>query len=153
MSHTICSLLKIPVLSYKGCLFFFALFLISDHHETSYSWDETGGGAGKRTKISHPSPQAMTSWDIDGGLAADFDGSLSGLGTELGTSSYNMRWVDVWRQWFFVYTCIVQVSNHVTHDPEFRTTSYKMRWVDRDVSCVLCMYCTGQQPYNTQSRV
>nr|KAG5707063.1 hypothetical protein BaRGS_011774 [Batillaria attramentaria] len=33
----------------------------------------------------------MTSWDIDGGLAADFDGSLSGLGTELGTSSYNMR--------------------------------------------------------------
>ncbi|RUS75951.1 hypothetical protein EGW08_016297 [Elysia chlorotica] len=32
----------------------------------------------------------MTSWDIDGGLAADFDGSLSGLGTELGTSSYNM---------------------------------------------------------------
>ncbi|XP_076437440.1 transcription factor CP2-like isoform X2 [Babylonia areolata] len=62
----------------------------SDHHETSYTWDETGGGAGKRTKISHPTPQAMSSWDIDGGLAADFDGSLSGLGTELGTASYNM---------------------------------------------------------------
>ncbi|GFS09959.1 transcription factor CP2-like protein 1 isoform X4 [Elysia marginata] len=89
-----------------------------------YSWSEdTGGGAGKRSKLSHSSPlvphngvgianvnvavaaggghhhqhqnptssAAMTSWDIDGGLAADFDGSLSGLGTELGTSSYNMR--------------------------------------------------------------
>ncbi|KAK7497589.1 hypothetical protein BaRGS_00011229 [Batillaria attramentaria] len=63
----------------------------SGHHESNYNWDEeTGGGAGKRTKISHPSASAMTSWDIDGGLAADFDGSLSGLGTELGTSSYNM---------------------------------------------------------------
>lgn len=67
-------------------------YLCSDHHDQGYSWDETGGGAGKRTKISHPSSShAMTSWDIDGGLAADFDGSLSGLGTELGTSSYNMR--------------------------------------------------------------
>ncbi|ELT94029.1 hypothetical protein CAPTEDRAFT_222821 [Capitella teleta] len=28
--------------------------------------------------------------DIDGGLAADFDGSLSGLGVELGSSTYNM---------------------------------------------------------------
>ena len=42
--------------------------------------------------------QSFTSWfngikadDIDGGLAADFDGSLSGLGVELGSSTYNMR--------------------------------------------------------------
>ncbi len=42
--------------------------------------------------------QSLTSWlndikndDIDGGLAADFDGSLSGLGVELGSSTYNMR--------------------------------------------------------------
>ncbi len=33
----------------------------------------------------------MKNDDIDGGLAADFDGSLSGLGVELGTSTYNMR--------------------------------------------------------------
>ncbi|KAL5009948.1 hypothetical protein ScPMuIL_012253 [Solemya velum] len=39
---------------------------------------------------AHVSPTTINSWDIDGGLAADFDGSLSGLGTELGTSSYNM---------------------------------------------------------------
>jgi len=65
------------------------------HH--GYSWpDETGGGAGKRPKTYHSSSthttatSAMSSWDIDGGLAADFDGSLSGLGTELGTASYNM---------------------------------------------------------------
>lgn len=31
--------------------------------------------------------------DIDGGLADDFDGSLSGLGVELGASTYNMRFV------------------------------------------------------------
>lgn len=31
--------------------------------------------------------------DIDDGLAADFDGSLSGLGIELGTASFNMRLV------------------------------------------------------------
>ena len=31
--------------------------------------------------------------DIDGGLAADFDGSLSGLGVELGAGAYNMRYV------------------------------------------------------------
>lgn len=40
---------------------------------------------------------SLSSWfktdDIDGGLAADFDGSLSGLGVELGSSTYNMRWV------------------------------------------------------------
>ncbi|XP_005094032.1 transcription factor CP2 [Aplysia californica] len=65
------------------------------HH--GYSWsEETGGGAGKRTKMYHSTPTAttqpssMSTWDIDGGLAADFDGSLSGLGTELGTASYNM---------------------------------------------------------------
>lgn len=31
--------------------------------------------------------------DIDDALAADFDGSLSGLGIELGTASFNMRFV------------------------------------------------------------
>lgn len=30
--------------------------------------------------------------DIDDALAADFDGSLSGLGMELGTASFNMRY-------------------------------------------------------------
>ncbi|XP_046542864.1 transcription factor CP2-like isoform X1 [Haliotis rubra] len=70
-------------------------------HALSFTWnDETGAGAGKRTKTSHISSHStpsttttttsLSSWDIDGGLAADFDGSLSGLGTELGTSSYNM---------------------------------------------------------------
>ncbi|KAK6182663.1 hypothetical protein SNE40_010293 [Patella caerulea] len=58
-------------------------------HLTLWNTDDTGSGAGKRTKISH-SAHSLSSWDIDGGLAADFDGSLSGLGTELGTSSYNM---------------------------------------------------------------
>ena len=29
--------------------------------------------------------------DIDGGLAADFDGSFSGLGADLSSSTYNMR--------------------------------------------------------------
>ncbi|XP_076456307.1 transcription factor CP2-like isoform X2 [Babylonia areolata] len=62
------------------------LLTISDQQETNCAWEDAGGGAGKRTKISHP----MTAWDIVGGLAADFDGSFSGLGTELGTSSYNM---------------------------------------------------------------
>ena len=37
----------------------------------------------------------VSSWDIDGGLAADFDGSLSGLGTEIGTNTYNMRYSKV----------------------------------------------------------
>ncbi|CAG5116639.1 unnamed protein product, partial [Candidula unifasciata] len=67
----------------------------SVHH--SYTWsDDTGAGAGKRSKMYHSTPMPQTStnsistWDIDGGLAADFDGSLSGLGTELGTASYNM---------------------------------------------------------------
>ena len=33
--------------------------------------------------------------DIDDALAADFDGSLSGLGIELGTASFNMRSVKL----------------------------------------------------------
>jgi hypothetical protein len=35
----------------------------------------------------------LSSWnpDIDDALAADFDGSLSGLGMEAGTNPYNMR--------------------------------------------------------------
>ncbi|XP_033733292.1 transcription factor CP2-like [Pecten maximus] len=57
----------------------------------SFSWstverDSPGTQGGKRTKMSHP----ITSWDINDSLAADFDGSLSGLGTELGTGTYNM---------------------------------------------------------------
>ena len=65
---------------------------------SGHTEDESGG---KRTKTSHyndilqtlptTSGQAVTNWDIDGGLAADFDGSLSGLGTELGSTTYNMR--------------------------------------------------------------
>lgn len=56
--------------------------------------------SGKRTKTSHYSEilqnlpnvsvSTISNWDIDGGLAADFDGSLSGLGTELGSTTYNM---------------------------------------------------------------
>ena len=45
---------------------------------------------------------SLTSWlnnikadDIDGGLAADFDGSFSGLGSELGSNPYNMRYMLV----------------------------------------------------------
>lgn len=34
----------------------------------------------------------MKSDDIEGGLAADFDGSLAGLGVELGSAPYNMRY-------------------------------------------------------------
>ena len=33
--------------------------------------------------------------DIDDALAADFDGSLSGLGMELGTNSFNMRYFTI----------------------------------------------------------
>jgi len=47
-------------------------------------------------KMSH----SLSSWlnhikadDIDGGLAADFDGSFSGLGSELGSNPYNMRYL------------------------------------------------------------
>ena len=60
---------------------------------------------GKRTKMSHPAPSSLgvSNWDIDGGLAADFDGSLSGLGAELGTSTYNMRWVNS----FFLFVGVV----------------------------------------------
>ncbi|ESO86835.1 hypothetical protein LOTGIDRAFT_128306 [Lottia gigantea] len=59
-------------------------------HLSLWNTEETGTGAGKRTKISHTNSSSLSAWDIDAGLAADFDGSLSGLGTELGTSSYNM---------------------------------------------------------------
>jgi len=40
---------------------------------------------------SFPGNTTISNWDIDGGLAADFDGSLSGLGAELGSTTYNMR--------------------------------------------------------------
>ena len=53
-------------------------------------------------KLCGNSQTSFTSWlngikadDIDDGLAADFDGSLSGLGVELGSSTYNMRYVSV----------------------------------------------------------
>jgi len=36
---------------------------------------------------------SIKSDDIDGGLAADFDGSFSGLGSELGSNPYNMRYL------------------------------------------------------------
>jgi hypothetical protein len=37
----------------------------------------------------------MSSWhDIDDNLAADLDGSLSGLGEDLSTASYNMRLIS-----------------------------------------------------------
>ncbi|GAB1597925.1 transcription factor CP2-like protein 1 isoform X1 [Argonauta hians] len=55
----------------------------------SINWSDDSSTAGKRSKIIHNLPQ-VTNWDIDGGLAADFDGSLSGLGSELGSGTYNM---------------------------------------------------------------
>lgn len=51
-----------------------------------------------------PGNHALSNWltfkadDIDDGLAADFDGSLSGLGVELGSSTYNMRHVG--KEWW-----------------------------------------------------
>lgn len=65
----------------------------------SFSWstsgpDVTGSTGGKRTKIAHHTsvtPATISSWDINDSLAADFDGSLSGLGSELGSATYNMR--------------------------------------------------------------
>lgn len=69
----------------------------SDNLHSGSSGNQSGG---KRTKTSHyndilhslptTTGASVTSWDIDGGLAADFDGSLSGLGTELGSTTYNM---------------------------------------------------------------
>lgn len=57
----------------------------------SVNWSDDSSTAGKRSKIIHNLHAAVTNnWDIDGGLAADFDGSLSGLGSELGTGTYNM---------------------------------------------------------------
>ncbi|KAK3106474.1 hypothetical protein FSP39_020683 [Pinctada imbricata] len=58
----------------------------------SFAWvsDALVSQGGKRTKMSHPASNPITSWEINDSLAADFDGSLSGLGTEIGTNSYNM---------------------------------------------------------------
>lgn len=39
--------------------------------------------------------------DIDDNLAADFDGSLSGLGVDLSVASYNMRSVTKLFYFFF----------------------------------------------------
>ena len=72
----------------------------------SFTWsacgDDGSSKSGKRTKTSHyhegapvtTEQNAVSNWDIDGGLAADFDGSLSGLGVELGSTTYNMRLVN-----------------------------------------------------------
>ena len=58
--------------------------------------DRDGQG---QSGLHHNVASTLSSWlhdikndDIDGGLAADFDGSLSGLGEELGSSTYNMRY-------------------------------------------------------------
>jgi len=40
--------------------------------------------------------------DIDDNLAADFDGSLSGLGVDLSVASYNMRWAYFYFILFFL---------------------------------------------------
>lgn len=48
--------------------------------------------------VLYPNMTTAVHWpvdDIDDALAADFDGSLSGLGIELGTSNFNMRSVSV----------------------------------------------------------
>ena len=60
----------------------------------SYGWssDEHGNQGSKRTKMSHHNI-SITSWDINDSLAADFDGSLSGLVNDLGSGTYNMRFV------------------------------------------------------------
>ena len=57
----------------------------------SFIWssDDIGTQGSKLTKMSHNI--STTSWDINDSLAADFDGSLSGLGNELGSTPYNMR--------------------------------------------------------------
>ena len=54
---------------------------------------------GRMTEQTYSTTASLSSWlanmkadDIDGGLAANFDGSLSGLGVELGSSTYNMRY-------------------------------------------------------------
>ena len=41
--------------------------------------------------------KANMSWrlQLEDGLAADFETNLSGLGTELGTGAYNMRFVCI----------------------------------------------------------
>ncbi|OWF46332.1 Upstream-binding protein 1 [Mizuhopecten yessoensis] len=72
-------------------LFYFNSCFLANIDQMSFSWstierDSPGTQGGKRTKMSHH----ITSWDINDSLAADFDGSLSGLGTELGTATYNM---------------------------------------------------------------
>lgn len=47
--------------------------------------------------------------DIDDALAADFDGSLSGLGIELGTSNFNMRSVLVFFHCIFTLCALRQL--------------------------------------------
>ncbi|KAL3837134.1 hypothetical protein ACJMK2_022512 [Sinanodonta woodiana] len=79
-----------------------------DLSHMSFNWSAVCSddvGASKRSKMSHTpstpnsghnsvpgssSSSTITTWDIDAGLAADFDGSLSGLGSELGSAPYNM---------------------------------------------------------------
>ena len=49
--------------------------------------------------------------DIDDALAADFDGSLSGLGIELGTASFNMRyqWLQILIDVYMLYDKLLQL--------------------------------------------
>ena len=51
-------------------------------------WETISGGVGSSGS------NRVAGWrleDIDDNLAADFDGSLSGLGVDLSVASYNMR--------------------------------------------------------------
>ena len=65
--------------------------IFSGGSQMSYGWssDEPSNQGSKRTKMSHHNI-SITSWDINDSLAADFDGSLSGLGADLGSGTYNM---------------------------------------------------------------
>lgn len=80
------SLLYLPF-TFHGFFFFFKFQV-----PMSFGWslNDVVTQGNKRSKMSHHVP-TITSWDINDSLAADFDGSLSGLGSELGTTSYNMR--------------------------------------------------------------
>lgn len=71
-------------------IFMFFFFKLKLPMSFGWSLNDVVTQGSKRSKMSHHVP-TITSWDINDSLAADFDGSLSGLGSELGTTSYNMR--------------------------------------------------------------
>ena len=101
---------------------------MSFHWVTADALDSQGG---KRTKMSHPTP-SITSWDINDSLAADFDGSLSGLGTELGTNSYNMRYVLLFGQYCSKLLNIC-LSDKFSSTPK--------------ITCLLCRLCCRRKPF------